>query len=82
MADEGFLFDPEELIYDAEPAFDDTPGISRVQELENALDKLLDLWDQDLIMPTSIDPADVNTINDAFDQAYAVLAQPEEIEEA
>lgn len=73
VADQELLFDtlPEEDL----SSFD---GMSRVQELENILGEILDLWDEDILTAnpsTSIDEEEVESVFDVFDRAGAILAK-------
>ena len=66
----------EELFFDYDPTEDDEGSISRVQELENILGEILDLWDEEELGFT-VTTVDYQAVNEVMDRAGAVLNNDE-----
>lgn len=66
------MAEPEQVVF--VPDLADLNGISRVQELENILGEILDLWDDNtIVMWHSASPEEEEVVTDTFDRAGAIL---------
>ncbi|MDE1766591.1 MAG: hypothetical protein KGI27_10035 [Thaumarchaeota archaeon] len=71
----------QELLYDAlaidEDEDESLDSVGRVEELENVLSNIIDLWDRDLLVANASEgPTD--EVFEIMEKAYTVLAQYEE----
>ena len=69
----------QELLYDALAIEEDESldGVSRVEELENALANIIDLWDKDMLIANP-ETGSFDEVAEALEHAYSILNDTEE----